>query len=126
MKKDDTRKKILVIDDDEEMGVVMRDILEKHAYEVLYAPDGLRAIEKSNNEKVDLILLDIRLPFFSGFWFFNAFRERPQTKNIPVIVVSAFSREEDIQKAREMGASAYLKKPFKPKELLDVVEKAVH
>ncbi len=117
-------KKILVIDDDEEMAIVMKEILQKHSYDVVHAPDGLRAIEKSNNEKIDLILLDIRLPFFSGFWFFNAFRERPQTKDIPVIVVSAFSRDEDIQKAQEMGASAYLKKPFKAKELLDVVQRA--
>jgi len=121
-----THKKILVIDDDEEMAFVMKEILQKHQYKVVHAPDGLHAIEKSNTEKIDLILLDIRLPYFSGFWFFNAFRERPQTKDIPVIVVSAFSREEDIQKAQEMGASAYLKKPFKAKELVDVVERALN
>ncbi len=119
-------KKILLIDDDEELAFLTREMLEPEGYEVLYAADGLKAIETANSQKIDLILLDIRLPYFSGFWFFNAFRQKPQTKSVPVIVVSAMSREEDVQKAYHMGAAAYLKKPFRQNDLLEVVQKALN
>jgi CheY-like chemotaxis protein len=88
--------------------------------------DGLEAIETANSQKIDLILLDIQLPYFSGFWFFNAFRQKSQTKNVPVVVVSAMSKDEDVQKAYRMGASAYLKKPFRQNDLLEVVQKALN
>jgi len=118
-------KKILIIDDDIEMAEIMGEMLKKRNHEVILAHDGLRAIEKSNQEKIDLILLDIRMPFFSGFWFCDAFKQRPQTKNIPVVVVSALTEREDIEKAYSVGASAYLKKPFQAKELLEVVDKLI-
>jgi len=116
-------KKILIIDDDIEMAGIMGEMLKKSGHEVILAHDGLRAIEKSNQEKIDLILLDIRMPFFSGFWFCDAFKQRPQTKDIPVIVVSALSDQEDMDKAYSVGASAYLKKPFQSKELMEAVQK---
>ena len=119
------KKKILVVDDDAEITMIVEDILKHHNYQVIVAHDGLQAIEKSNQEKVDIILLDICMPFFSGFWFCDAFKKRPQTQHIPVIVVSALSDENNIKKAYQMGASAYLKKPFSSGELLEVIEKAV-
>ena len=118
-------KKILVVDDDPEMALIIKDILEKNNFEAILAYNGLQAIEKSNQERVDLILLDIRMPFFSGYWFCNAFKNRPQTKNIPVVIVSALTSEEDIQKAYQMGAAAYIKKPFQSGELLEVIEKSM-
>ncbi|HNV86257.1 MAG TPA: response regulator [Candidatus Omnitrophota bacterium] len=118
-------KKILIIDDDIEMAEIMGEMLKKKDYEVILAHDGLRAIEKSNQEKIDLILLDIRMPFFSGFWFCDAFKQRPQTKDIPVAVVSALTEREDIEKAYSVGASAYLKKPFQAKELLEIVNRLI-
>ena len=116
-------KKILIIDDDVETAMMMREILGARDYEVILAHDGIRAIEKSNREKVDLILLDIRMPFFSGFWFCDAFKQKPETKDIPVVIVSALNNPEDIEKAYRLGAAAYLTKPFKSQELLNVVEK---
>ena len=118
-------KRILVVDDDVEMTELIRDILVSRDYEVVLAHDGLLAIEKSNREKIDLILLDIRMPFFSGFWFCDAFKQRPQTKNIPVIVISALTGNEDIQKAYQMGAVDYIKKPFQSAELLAAVDKVL-
>ncbi len=116
-------KKILIIDDDVEMATMMGEILGSRNFEVILAHDGIRAIEKSNKEKIDLILLDIRMPFFSGFWFCDAFKQKPETKDIPVVIVSALNKPEDIEKAYRLGAAAYLTKPFKSHELVNVVEK---
>lgn len=116
-------KKILIIDDDVDTATMMGEILMRRNYEVILAHDGIRAIEKSNREKVDLILLDIRMPFFSGFWFCDAFKQKPETKDIPVVIVSALSNPEDIDKAYRLGASAYLTKPFRTQDLVGIVEK---
>lgn len=115
-------KRILIVDDDVEMAELMKEILTRESYEILMAHDGIHAIEKSKHEKIDLILLDIRMPFFSGFWFCDAFKQRPETKNVPVIMVSAFLNEAQERKAYDAGASAHLKKPFLPQELVDIVK----
>ena len=116
-------KRILIVDDDIEMTHLMRDILklEDNSYEMVLAHNGIQAIEKSKSEKVDLILLDIRMPFFSGYWFCDAFKQRPETKNIPIVIVSALLDDDGIRKAYDAGASACLKKPFQPSELADLV-----
>lgn len=119
------RKRILIIDDDVEMAKMMGEVLGGRDYDVVLAHDGIRAIEKTNKEKVDLIVLDIRMPFFSGFWFCDAFKQKPETQHIPVVIVSALSNPEDIDKARRLGADAYLTKPFRVKDLVEVVEKTL-
>ncbi|MGH7198729.1 MAG: response regulator [Candidatus Omnitrophota bacterium] len=119
------RKKILVVDDDVEFTMMVEGILRDHDYEVVLAHNGLLAVEKSNQGKIDLILLDVRMPFFSGYWFCDAFKHRPNTKNIPVVIISALTADEDVQKAYQMGACGYIKKPFQVNELLEAVEKAI-
>lgn len=116
-------KRILIVDDDIEMAQMMGEILQRDSFEILMAHDGIQAIEKSKREKIDLILLDIRMPFFSGFWFCDAFKQRPETKDIPVVIVSALLDEDHIRKAYDAGASAHLKKPFHPHELSGLVKK---
>lgn len=118
-------KKILVIDDDVEMTLFMKEVLKGDRYEVALAHTGPEAVEKSVREIFDLVLLDIRMPFFSGFWFCDALKQRPQTKNIPVIVVSGLPVKESMDKAYQVGASAYLKKPFRAEELLSLVNKVL-
>src|SRR3989338_736847 len=107
------------------MANMMGEILSTRNYEIVLAHDGIRAIEASNKEKVDLILLDIRMPFFSGFWFCDAFKQRTQTKEVPIVIVSALSEKEDIEKAYRLGAAAYLTKPFRSEQLLKIVQKAL-
>lgn len=65
------------------------------------------------------------MPLLSGFWFANVFSKRPQTKGVPVVVMSALAGEEEVKKAYQLGARAYLKKPFRSEELLELVQKAV-
>ena len=119
------RKNILVVDDDAELTMIIEEILRSNHYDVVVANDGLKAIEKSHIKKVDLILMDIRLPIFSGFWFCDAFKHKPETRHIPIIVVSSLSSPEDVKKAYQVGAAAFLKKPFQSSELLEAVQKAI-
>lgn len=118
-------KNILVVDDDSEITMIIEEILKQKDYKVTVAHDGLNAIEESKKEQVDLILMDVRLPIFSGFWFCDAFKRKPETKNVPIVIVSSLSGPEDVQKAFRVGACAYLKKPFLSDELLTVVQKAL-
>lgn len=118
-------RKILVIDDDMEIIMIMSDILRNSGYEVLAAQSGLEAIKNFNETKIDLILMDICMPVFSGLWFCHVFKNRTQTSDLPIVVVSALSGEEDIKKAYRLGASAYLKKPFRADELLATVERTL-
>jgi DNA-binding response OmpR family regulator len=119
------KKRILVIDDDSEIAEIIEDVLKEHNYEVVSVQDGLRGIEATNRQEFHLILLDLRMPLFSGFWICNALKARPKTKDIPVVVVSAVASEEDVEKVRGLGAKAFVKKPFQVHELLDVVKKTI-
>ena len=119
-------RKILIVDDDLELTSMMKDILRNQDFEVVAANDGLQAINASKRDKMDLILLDVRMPFFSGFWFCDAFKQRPETRNIPVLFVSALGGEDNVQKAYNLGACGFLKKPFLPEELIEAVDGALN
>ena len=118
-------KRILVVDDDMEIAMIMKETLERKLFDVILAHDGIQAIEKSKSEKIDLILLDIKMPFFSGFWFCDAFKQRPETRDIPIVIVSGTLEDESVQKAYNLGAAACLRKPFRPVDLVQVVEKSL-
>ncbi len=116
-------KKILVVDDDKDTLEIIEEMLKPYGYEVITAEDGPHAIEKTNQHHLDLILLDNRMPFFSGIWYCDFLKRKANTKNIPVILVSSGLDEDTIGKARQMGASDFLKKPFQTTELLQIVQK---
>ncbi len=116
-------KTVLVVDDDPKITRLIEEILTIHHYQVLVVHDGLQAIEQTNQHHVDLILMDIHMPYFSGFWFCEAFKHKKNTKNIPIVIVSGFLDEENDQKARLVGAADTMKKPFSNQELLRAVEK---
>ena len=116
-------KTVLVVDDDPEVAELMAEVLSIHHYRVLVSHDGLEAIEQTNQHHVDLILMDIRMPYLSGFWFCDAFKKKKNTKNIPIIIVSGLLDEETDQRARLVGAVGTMKKPFTNEELLRAVEK---
>ena len=117
-------KIVMVVDDDVEITIIIEGILRQANYQVVVAHDGPHAIEESHKHRIDLILMDIPMPNFSGLWFCDAFKQKSQTRNIPIVIISGVGSEEDIKKAYRSGAAAYLKKPFKAEELLAVVKKA--
>ncbi len=117
-------KKILVIDDDKEIADCITGILGRD-YEVSHAPNGLLGFEQSQKQHIDLILMDISMPFLSGYWYCRALKKKASTRNIPVIMVSGRGDEDSIKKAYSFGACAYLKKPFRAEELKELVEKKI-
>ena len=115
--------KILVVDDAKNILLVLRMSLEKAGYEVITAMDGITALEKAQDLDPDLILLDILLPKMNGFLVFEALKDETTTAETPVIFISAKAEDEDLEKARELGAADFLIKPVKQEQLLETVEK---
>jgi DNA-binding response OmpR family regulator len=112
------RKKVLVVDDDPGMREVLGGILEIEGVEVCFATDGKDAIPKTLAEKPDLILLDVNMPKLNGLTFCRAIRTGTETRNIPVIIVSALTAKGRIEECMEAGADDFLGKPFLMEELL--------
>ena len=112
---DSMQKRILVVDDDE-MNLTRSRIILKKDYDVLLANSGMEALHVLNQEKVDLVLLDIEMPKMNGFVTFRRMKEL--VGEIPVIFLTASGLEDDVVSAIKLGAVNYLKKPFLPQELL--------
>lgn len=118
-------KKILVIDDLPENVFMLQDRLENEGYDVITAYDGKTGIEKARNELPDLILLDVMMPDITGIEVCQTLVNDEQTKNIPIILVTAKSGAEDTKEGLEAGAFDYIKKPFNRIELLARVKSAL-
>lgn len=113
---------ILVVDDEKNIRLVVGKSLEKSGFKVEYAADGVQAVEKANDLNPNLVLLDLRLPKMNGFLVLEALKSDAATEEIPVIIVSALSEEDDIQKAISLGAEDFLVKPITQSDLLAAVE----
>jgi DNA-binding response OmpR family regulator len=110
-----SKRKVLIVEDDQAIAELERDYLEIHGYEVTLQSDGIQALEEVLEHEYDLIILDVMLPGMDGFDILRRIREK---KYIPVLMVSA--RKEDIDKIRGLGLGAddYVTKPFSPSELV--------
>ena len=114
-------KKILLVEDEEALQKTMAEYLIDEGFEVVGAMDGQEGIDKAQEVSPDVILLDIILPKVDGFKVLEEVKKSEKTKNVPVILLTNLESMEDIQRAFERGASAYLiKSDFK---LDDVVKK---
>jgi len=120
------KKRILIVDDEEDILNVLRFRLEANNYEVLLACDGQEGLDKARSEKPDLILLDLMLPKIDGYKVCRMLKFDKNYSAIPIIMVTAKAQKEDKELGDEMGADAYVPKPFdteallgKIKELLD-------
>jgi len=118
-------KKILVIDDEEKIRKVLTIHLTGAGYEVITATNGFEALRDMDRIQPHLVITDIVMPKVSGLEFGQALRNKAETKGIPFIVISAYSDPETVEKARKLGASKFLAKPFEIKALLDAVRRAL-
>lgn len=114
------KTRILICDDDADMREVVSLILRKNGYEVELAENGKTLLEKAKHIKPDLIFLDIMMPEPAGKEAIKQLKAVPETANIPVLILSALNNGGDI--AREIGAEAYLAKPFHIRVLMETVE----
>ncbi len=115
-------KTIMIIDDIETNIHSLIEILDD-SFDILASTDVKEALEIIEEESVDLILLDIMMPILDGFEVCKIVKANPQTENIPVIFITSSSDEETISNAYELGASNFIKKPFKSEEILTKVKK---
>ena len=111
-------KKILIIEDQQNIIELIRFNLEQQGYEVDYALDGEAGIEKIRQQKYDLLILDLMLPKIDGLTLCSLLRKEPDYKKLPIIMLTAKSTELDKVVGLEMGADDYMTKPFSVRELL--------
>ncbi|HYZ19729.1 MAG TPA: response regulator [Gaiellaceae bacterium] len=108
----------LIADDDPDILLLISLTLERDGYEVVAARDGARALESALERVPHLVVLDLMMPGLDGCEVTRRLRATEATKDVPIMVVTAFAEERQAAQALEAGADAYMKKPFSPKELL--------
>jgi len=114
-------KRILVVEDQEDLRGMLRDLLTGSDYSVIEATDGVAGIAMAKSERPDLILMDIQMPVIDGYEATRQIRADPAIDGIPIIAVSSFAMKGDEQKARSAGCDHYVTKPYSPMQLLKVI-----
>jgi len=112
------KKKILVIEDNEDNRRIVRDLLTSADYEVIEAVTGQEGVTAAETQGPELILMDIQLPDFDGYEATRRIKANPALSPIPIIAVTSYALSGDDVKAFEAGCDAYVTKPFSPRELL--------
>jgi len=116
-------KTILYIEDNEVNRRLVQDLLRLTSYTLLEAPDGESGMAMAREERPDLILMDVQLPKISGIEATRTLRGEPATANTPIIAITSFALAGDEQKALEAGATAYMAKPYSPRDLLELIRR---
>jgi len=114
--------RVLIIEDDANIRNNMAEMLELENYEPITFNNGTDGIQDAINHPPDVILCDLMMPNVDGYAVIEAIRNHEATKHIPIIIVTARTERDAIQKGMETGATDYLLKPFTTKNLLDVLE----
>lgn len=115
------KKKVLIVEDDEHISKVYEIQLAKEGIIISLARDGEEAVKVINNEKPDLVILDLMLPKRDGFWVLEEMKKNSKNINVPVLVVSNLGQKADEKKAMDLGAVEYLVKIDYP--IQDIIEK---
>ena len=114
---------VLVVDDEPHIGRIIQMKLERGPYTVQLASDGVQALEVLRSDsQVDLVLLDIMMPYLSGFDVLQEVRSFPHRADTPVIMLTAKGQDTDRTRAYELGATDFLTKPFSPNKLLGRID----
>ena len=119
------RKKILIVDDERDIVKAVTIRLQISGYEVVTAFDGAQGVFMAHKEKPDLVILDIRMPAGDGFSVAEQLKKSTETFHIPIIFLTGSPERNAQEKAHELGARFYIKKPYDPEELLDAVRRAL-
>ena len=114
-------KKILIVDDEEDIAFSLARRLTANGFEVICAEDGVEGLRRAQTENPDLIILDLMLPKMDGFKVCRLLKFDERYKRIPIIMLSARSQEDDIALGRETGAECYMTKPCESGALLEKI-----
>jgi type II secretory ATPase GspE/PulE/Tfp pilus assembly ATPase PilB-like protein/ActR/RegA family two-component response regulator len=112
-----TQRKVLLVDDEDALRRVMKDLLEREGYIVSEARDGVQALDQVDRTGPDVIVLDLNLPGLDGYGVLSHLRSRPATAGIPVVVLTAKGDEDNEVRVFELGADDFLTKPFRARAL---------
>ena len=118
-----SQRTILYVEDNEYNRKIVRQLLGRTSYRLLEAADGETGVAMALAERPDLILMDVQLPKISGLEATRRLRADPATAATPIVVITSFALSGDDTKARDAGASAYLAKPYSPRDLLAMIRK---
>ena len=116
-------RKMLTVDDSPSVRKLVKFTLKAKGYEVSSAGDGLEALDLLKQEVFDAIILDINMARLNGLEFLSAIKADAQSAGLPVIMLTTEGQDDDKDKAVALGATAYMVKPFKPTQLLMLLEK---
>jgi DNA-binding response OmpR family regulator len=111
-------KKVLIVDDEENIVISIEFLIDQAGYEVEIARDGEEALRKVTSFNPDLILLDVMMPKINGFEVCRRIRENQQFDTTKIIMLTAKGREVEVAKGLALGANSYIIKPFSTKELM--------
>jgi DNA-binding response OmpR family regulator len=117
------KRKVLVVDDEQDVAKALKVRLKANGYHVVLASDSVQAVMIANKEKPDLIILDIMLPGGGGFAVAERLKQSQVTHRIPIIFLTGIPGGE--VRAYQLGASAYVMKPYQPDALLETIQQAL-
>jgi len=114
-------KRILVVEDQEDLRGVLRDLFTRSGYIVIEAADGAAGVASAKSDHPDIIIMDIQMPVIDGYEATRRIKADPTLKQIPLVAVSSFAMKGDEEKARAAGCDHYVTKPYSPIGLLRMV-----
>lgn len=120
------QSKILIVEDEESLLKLESILLTTRGYKVTGVSDGLAALKEIELNRPDLILLDIMMPGIDGFEVCRRVKENPLTQNIPIVMLTAKKSSADQARGAEVGADAYLTKPFKSGKIIEIIVGLLH
>jgi DNA-binding response OmpR family regulator len=117
--------RLLSIEDDAAMGQFLKAVFTAQGFTLDLATDGNTGVELARRQPPDLVILDLLMPYKNGFEVLRELQSTPETKDVPIIILSSNSREEDIVNALNAGAADFVVKPFRARELVARVRKVL-
>lgn len=115
-------KKILIIEDNDNNRLLLRDVLNYHGYEIIEAENGEIGIIKAREFKPDIILMDIQMPIMDGFTAIMNIKNDPELKHIKIIVITSFAMTEEKERIMETGVDDYISKPIDIRQLPEKIK----
>jgi two-component system chemotaxis response regulator CheY len=120
-------KRVLVVDDSSTTrALIVSTIEEMEGFETVEAPNGFEALKRIPQQPLDLIVTDINMPDINGLEIVHFVKHHPDYRSIPMIIVSTEGSDEDVKRGLDLGASAYVKKPFEPEQLKSTIRRLIN
>jgi len=114
---------ILIVENEVSNRILIEKVLSTRGFRCLSASNGREALDILDHEAVDLILTDLSMPVLDGYRTTQLIRARPALARVPIVAVTAYALNDENEAAMQIGCNEYLTKPFKPRQLLEVVDR---